>query len=114
MVVAIVVVVVIAVVVASPIVAIPTMIVAEVAVRRTPVALVVPSALPIWLHPVRSVVRRTRPVAVVPAVLVPLRIPTSLDPNVIGTGLRGHVIRARRRRRCAELNAERNLRTRRL
>src|SRR6202163_823751 len=59
--------------------------------------------------PVRALVRRPRPVAVVPNVARSLRIPVALDPLVVGAGLARHAVRARRWR-FANANPEGNLR----
>src|SRR5450759_4418759 len=61
------------------------------------------------LDPVRALVRRPRPVAVVPHVARSLRIPVALDPEIVRAGLRRHAVRARRWR-LANANTERNLR----
>ena len=68
-----------------------------------------PSTDVVRLDPVRALVRRPRPVAVVPHVARSLRIPVALDPEIVRAGLRRHAVRARRWR-LANANAERNLR----
>ena len=56
------------------------------------------SILVVRLHPVGALIRRTRPVALVPDVASVHRIPVALDPFIVGTRLWRDVIRARRRR----------------
>jgi hypothetical protein len=86
------------------------MVVMDVASAAFPMTGVVTAALIIRRHPIRIRIRRTRPVAVVPPILTVRRVPITLDPHVVGTGLWRDVVRARRWRRRADVDVKRNLR----
>jgi len=62
----------------------------------------------IRLDPIRALIRRTCPVAVVPHVVPTLRILIALDPYVVGARPRGDDVRARCRR-FANVDAEGHL-----
>ncbi len=100
---------VVTVVVPPAIIAVPAVIVSEITVRRPPMAFVIAAALPVGCYPVRVRFRRARPVTVVPAVAAVIEIPIAFDPFVSGARIWWHPIRPWRRRRRAELNAERDL-----
>jgi hypothetical protein len=88
---------------------IPLVIVRHDAVRTFPPTAVVVAMVIVGRHPVRARVGRTRPVAVVPHVMLSLRIPVTFNPVIAVTRLRWYGVRARSRRR-ANLNADRHLR----
>jgi hypothetical protein len=105
--VAIVVVAVMMVVVIAPAVAVaipavvPTVVMIETAVVSVPVADVILAAFVSRPNPARSCIRRTRPIAIMPFIVVSDRIPIAVDPNEIGArGARNDTHDARRRRRA--------------
>src|SRR4029077_12366449 len=89
---------------------VPAVIVMDIASGAFPVAGVVLVALVVRRHPIRIGIRGVRPVAVVPPILTVRRgVPIAFDPLVVGSGLRRDAVRARRRRRLAHTDVERNL-----
>jgi hypothetical protein len=90
-------------------VSVPAMVVVHDAAASFPTTGEILSAGVIRRHPVRTLVRHARPVAIVPPVAAPLWIPITLNPHVVGTGLPPDDVPARRRRRLADLNANGNL-----
>jgi hypothetical protein len=91
---------------------IPAMVVMDVASTAFPVPGVVLLALIVWRHPIRIRIGRVGPVTVVPSILTALRVPIAIDPHVIGPRLGRDSVCARRRRRRADVEVERNLRIR--
>src|SRR5438093_10328118 len=89
----------------APVVSIPAMVVIDVAARAFPAAGKIPTIHVVWRDPVRSFIWRSRPVAVVPDVMVSLRVVVALDPDIVGPRLGRHAVRAWRRR-LADANAE--------
>jgi hypothetical protein len=89
---------------------IPAMIVGNRPVAPFPVTREVSALCVVRRHPIRARVRRPCPVAVMPDVASILPIPVALDPLIIRTGLRRHVVYARCWRRMANLDPDRNLR----
>jgi hypothetical protein len=87
---------------------IPAMVVGDVAAIAFPATCVVLPIEVIRLDPVRALIRRTCPVAVVPHVVATLRILIAFDPQVIGAGTSGDDVRPRRRR-LADVDAEGHL-----
>ena len=81
---------------------IPSMVVAVVAARRVPVPFVKPAGFPVRLYPIRPLVRRARPVAVVPDPTASDGIPIAFDPFVAGARIGRDPVIARRRRRRAD------------
>ena len=75
---------------------VPAMVVGDVPVRSLPVPGEILPVDVIGRYPIRAGVGRTCPVAIVPEVMPSLRIPISLDPDVVRSRLRRDVIRARR------------------
>src|SRR5215469_4923167 len=106
---------VLAVVVPPPVVAIvvivPVMVVLEASALTVPVATVVAALSIVWSYPDRASIRRTRPVALVPAITTLHRIPIAIDPQVLiyRTGAwRPNPYHARLGR-CADLNSDGHL-----
>jgi hypothetical protein len=87
---------------------IPAMVVADVAAIAFPLTRVVLPIEVIRLNPVRALIRRTCPVAVVPHVVPTLRILIAFDPHIVGARPRWDDVRARCRR-LADVDAEGNL-----
>src|SRR5215471_6187609 len=85
------------------------MVVVEMAAGAIPVAGVVAATIMARRDPVSAHVRRTAPVAFVPAVMAGNRIPITAHPNIIGGGLHRCYDNGTRRRRRADLNANRYL-----
>ena len=88
---------------------VPAMVMVDVAAIAFPLTGVILSTDVVRLDPVRALIRRPRPVAVVPRVARSLRIPIALDPHIVGAGLARDAVRARRWR-LANANAEGHLR----
>ena len=65
------------------VVMVPVMVVFEAPVLTVPVATVVAALFIVWNDPDRANIRRTRPVALVPAIMPPHRIPVAFDPHVL-------------------------------
>jgi uncharacterized protein DUF6152 len=91
---------------------IPAMVMKHVAATTFPPTRKIPPAGVIGRNPVRVLVGRPRPVAVVPHVPWPLRIPVALDPRVARPGRRRHPVHTWRGRWLANTNVEGNLRVR--
>jgi len=90
-------------------VAVPAVIVVEAAARAVPITGVETFAVMARADPARALVRRLRPVAVMPNVVAADRVPIALDPEISWTGFhRTHSVDARWRRR-SDLNANRYL-----
>src|SRR5258708_6208442 len=87
---------------------VPAMVMGEVAAAAFPAALEKLAADVVGRDPVRALIRRPRPVAVVPPVVPSLRIPVTLDPEVVGARFGRHAVRARRWR-WTNANSEGNL-----
>src|SRR5437899_890819 len=66
--------------------AIPAMIVHVAVAARFPVALEVLTGIVAGHHPDGVRIGRPSPVALVPCVPAPIRIPVTIDPGVVGTG----------------------------
>src|SRR5690348_17493600 len=60
---------------------VPVMVVLEAPARTVPVAAVVAAPFIMWNDPDRALIRRTRPVALVPAIMTPIRIPVAVNPG---------------------------------
>ena len=75
--------------------AIPAMVVGDVAAITFPTTSVVLAADMIRLNPVRALIRRTGPVAVVLSVAPTLRIVVTLDPDIVGAGPWSDAVRPR-------------------
>lgn len=88
---------------------VPSMVVADDAATAFPATGEILSTDVVRRHPVRTCVRRPRPVTVVPLVLLPLRKPVTLDPHIVGAWTGRHAVRTRCRR-LADANVEGNLR----
>src|SRR6476620_9043726 len=88
---------------------IPLMIVVDGAPRTFPASFEVLATIVIRSRPVRALIRRSRPVAVVPSPASTHWIPVAFDPLVIGGGLRWDPIHPRRRRGLADADAEAHL-----
>jgi hypothetical protein len=88
---------------------IPAMVMGHVAAVAFPPTDEILSTNVVGIDPVRALIRRPRPIAVVPDVARSLRVPVALDPRVIRAGLTRHAVRARCRR-FANANAEGDLR----
>src|SRR6478609_3471851 len=88
---------------------IPLMIVVDGATRTFPASFEVLATIVIRSRPVRSLIRGSRPVAVVPGPASAHWIPVAFDPLVIGTGLRWDPIHSRRRRGLADADTETHL-----
>jgi hypothetical protein len=100
---------------------VPTMIVGDHAASACPMAVVVLFADMVRLNPVRALIGRPRPIAVVPAVVAVLGIlvpfdphvvvlgkVVALDPYIVGAGARRHAIHTGRWR-LTDADAERKL-----
>src|SRR6476661_6780494 len=68
------------------VVPVPAMVVLEVAPRAIPIAGVETSAVMARADPARAFIRRLRPVAAMPNVMTPYRIPVAFNPEVVWTG----------------------------
>jgi hypothetical protein len=88
---------------------IPTVVVLEPAVIPVPIALEVLSPLIPGTDPASAVVRRPRPVAIVPSVVSSCRIPIAIDPEVVRSGTHGPYADNPGRRRRANPNPNREL-----
>ena len=88
---------------------VPSMVMDEVAAIAFPLTGEISSTDVVRCDPVRALIWRPRPVAVVPLVARSFRIPVALDPHIVGAGLCRHAVRTRRWR-LANANAERDLR----
>ena len=77
-----------------------------------PVTCKVPLAVVVRWHPVGSLIRRSSPISFMPFVMMTHRIPIAFYPYKFRSRLRRHGIYhdGRRRRWCANLDANRNLR----
>lgn len=71
---------------------IPPMVMSDIAAAAFPLAREIPSTDIVRLDPVRAFIRRPRPVAVVPLVVLSLRIPVPLDPYEGGPWLGRHAV----------------------
>ena len=71
-------------------VVVPFVLVFETAVRAFPVAVIKPTTVMAWADPAGAFIRRTAPVAFVPAIMAAHRIPVAADPNEFRRGLHGH------------------------
>lgn len=91
---------------------IPAMIVGDHTAIPFPMTDIVVSIAVIRLHPIRTLVRRPRPVAVVPRVVTLYRILVTLDPHVIRARACRDAIRPRRRRRLTDMDVEGHLSSR--
>ena len=85
---------------------VPAMVVMNIAPLAFPMTRVVLAALVVGRHPIRLRIGRVRPVAVVPTIPTVFRVPVAIDPDIVGTGLWWHAVRARRRRRGPDVNVE--------
>jgi hypothetical protein len=74
---------------------VPPMVMADVAASALPATGEILSIDVVRHDPVRALVRRPRPVAVVPSVMRSLRILVALDPDIVGAGASGHTVRTR-------------------
>jgi hypothetical protein len=92
--------------------AIPSVIVSDVAASAFPATGEIVPICVVRRDPICALVRRTRPIAVVPRVVGSLRILVALDPDVIGCGWGRHAVRAWSRR-FADANPKVDLRGRR-
>jgi hypothetical protein len=82
----IVVVVVTVMVIVAEAVMVPAMVMLEAAVWTIPITHEVVPTFPAGTYPMRSSIRRARPIAIVPEVAPPCRIPITVDPKIIGAG----------------------------
>jgi len=85
------------------------MVVVDEAAIAFPPTRVILSTYVVRIHPVRALVRRPRPVAVMPRITRALGIPITLDPLIVRAGASRHAIRAWRWR-LTNANSEGNLR----
>jgi hypothetical protein len=83
--------------------------VTDVAAIAFPATGVIPSAPVVGRDPVRTHIRRPRPIAVVPPVVRSLRVLVALDPHIFGAGWGRHAVGAWRRRRT-DVNVNSHLR----
>ena len=74
-------------------VSVPVMVVTNVAAIAFPATGIVPSASVVGGDPVRTGIRRPRPVTVVPSIVRSLRVLVAFDPYVFGAGWRRHAVR---------------------
>ena len=79
--------VVVAVEVAAAMVTIPMVVMLAAATIAFPVSLEEALAVVMRPHPLRTGIRRTGPVAIMPSVMVSDRIPVALNPGEVGTGM---------------------------
>src|SRR5580704_18856061 len=77
---------------------VPAMVMGDVAATAFPATSEILSIDVVRRDPIRAVIRRARPVAVVPRVVRSLRILVALDPRIVGAGLGRHAVRAWGRR----------------
>ena len=89
---------------------VPVMVVFEAAMFTFPVAVEVAAAFVSRSDPMRARVRRTAPIAFMPAIMAVHGIPIAIDPKIIWPGTRGNDVVARRRRR-SDLDADSDLRS---
>src|SRR5262245_5963021 len=89
--------------------AVPLVVVVVPASRTLPMAREVVPANVVGLDPIRAPVGRPRPVPVVPAVVIALRIPVTFNPDKFRRGLRLHDVVTRRRWRSADADVEGHL-----
>jgi hypothetical protein len=87
---------------------IPAVVVVHIPAIAFPVTGEILTAIMVWLYPVRALIGRPCPVAVMPFVSAPVRILVPLNPLIVGAGPRRYPI-GTRCRRFANLNAEGNL-----
>src|SRR6476619_7386046 len=88
---------------------IPAMIVFHVAARTFPVSFEVLAAIVVRSRPVRALIRRSRPVPVMPGPASTYWIPVTLDPFVARSRRRCHTIRPWWRRGLTDGDAETHL-----
>lgn len=88
---------------------IPAMIVVEPAVITIPVTVEEALSIVTRTHPARAGIGRPGPVAVMPSVVWPGRIPVTIDPDVVGPGTRGQDANDARRRRRSNPDPDRYL-----
>src|ERR1700676_5170466 len=89
----------------SLVASVPAMVMGDVAATAFPATGEILSIHVVRRDPVRTLVRRPRPVGVVPSVARSLRILVALDPDIVGAGPGRHAVCARRRR-FADANAK--------
>ena len=77
---------------------VPVMVMLPPAAISVPVTGKVSFTIMMRSYPVSTDIRRTRPIAWVPPVMVPHRIPIALDPDEVGSRTHGHSNHAWRRR----------------
>ncbi|SRR5580765_3414566 len=87
------------------VVPVPSMVMGDVAAPAFPPPGEVPAVDVVRRDPVRALIWRPRPVAVVPHIARSHGVVVALDPDVVGTGLGWNAVRARRRR-LADADAE--------
>jgi hypothetical protein len=85
---------------------IPLMVVVHWAARTFPSAIEVFAPVVIRGGPKRALIRRSRPVPVVPNPASALRVPVALNPLIVWAGLRRHSVPPGWRRRLADPDAE--------
>ena len=89
---------------------VPVVVMVDVAAMAFPATGVISSIGVVRSDPVRAFIRRPCPVAVMPPVVLALRIPVAIDPQVAGGGLARHHDHARRWWWCANVNVDGDLR----
>src|SRR5207237_626527 len=88
-------------------VAIPAVIMLEALVSGTvPIALIIHAAFIAWVHPDRTLIRRLRPVPIVPAISISVLIPVAVHPGEAGSGRARPDAHNTRRRWLADADAE--------
>jgi len=88
---------------------VPMMVVLDAAMIAIPIANEIALPIMMWWHPMSADVRRTRPIAFVPFVVISDGIPVALNPHEVRSGAGWHDSNNARRRRRANANADGDL-----
>lgn len=90
------------------VVVIPMVVVLKAAAVAVPVAVVIPAAFVTRTDPARASVGRQRPITAMPAIVMSVRIPIAINPDVVWPRTHWYDIVARGRRR-SDFNADADL-----